>query len=842
MVFLLSEFRALCATFHADLFIEQRISFSLKFSLTAPPATPKGTDIVVSNQYDDSGNLIKVTDGEGRVTGFRWDGMSRKTRTLWDEGTAVQRTEQTTFDGLVQLTRTDPKNQITTYEYDALHRLENILYTGAATDNRHFDYDLVGNLLEVSYPNESALRKILRGSTQVFDKLNRLTSETSAGATHTHSYDKAGNRRTTEYGATARTLVNTYDKLNRMLTLTENGTSTTVYGYDLGDNVTQKTLPNGSATLWTLDALNRRLSETTKTSGGGMISGFDYSQAQGIFPSGYDNVGNVIKILETYGHANVNDRTVTNLYDKAYRLSTESIVETGGPTVTTAYLYDKNNNRTSKIVTGGSNPGTWTSIYGTTADGYNSNQLKTVTKSGVVTTFLYDANGNRSTKQVGGTTVQTYGFDFENRLISLTDSVKGTFAYSYDHRTRRVGRNEDAASGINTELSFAGGQSVQEYTSGSGTPTVELIRGSDFGGGIGGVLYTIRSGARSFNAYNSRGEVVSKTDQGGSITWQAAYEAFGIRTQEEGATLDRQKANTKDEDPTGLLNEGMRYRDLEFGIFLTRDPAGFVDGPNDYTYVRQNPWTFYDPYGLWEWSEVGSAIYNNVYAVSELVQTTVGSVVEIGTGGLLGEGMNARRGEIMTGMLYGTVENTGKLVEASHQAVGGHWNAAAETAAGTLGETPEEGLGNALFMGATYGASRYLPDGSPTKSGKQTHAETKIQVEAESPRIFTNFEARTWYETKVAKIDVSGPPSETLARSVHAQRNALKRQTRDMMADTEEAARLDKNYPLQDFDYYVEKYSKEGLEGDDLWNRIIDSSQRPNKEVTERVAQEAEKN
>ena len=42
----------------------------------------------------------------------------------------------------------------------------------------------------------------------------------------------------------------------------------------------------------------------------------------------------------------------------------------------------------------------------------------------------------------------------------------------------------------------------------------------------------------------------------------------------------------------------MRYRDLETGTFLTRDPLGFVDGPNVYTYVNQNPWTKFDPHGL----------------------------------------------------------------------------------------------------------------------------------------------------------------------------------------------------------------------------------------------------
>jgi RHS repeat-associated protein len=316
-----------------------------------------------------------------------------------------------------------------------------------------------------------------------------------------------------------------------------------------------------------------------------------------------NKVGSLLKIAEFYGRADVKARTVTNTHDHTYRLATETAAEVGGTTVTSTYGYDKNNNRTSKIVTGGSNPGTWTSVYGTTADGYNSNQLKTVTKGGVLTTFQYDANGNRSTKQVGGAMVQAYVFDFENRLITLADLTKGSFGYTYDHRTRRVGRDELGGTGVpaaSVKISFSGGLSVQEYTAGTGTPNVETIRGSDYGGGIGGVLYTIRNGARSYNAYNSRGDVVSKTDGGGSITWQSSYEAFGTRTQEQGTTADRQKANTKDEDPTGLLNEGFRYRDLEFGVFITRDPMGFVDGPNVYTYVTQNPWTKFDPRGLAE--------------------------------------------------------------------------------------------------------------------------------------------------------------------------------------------------------------------------------------------------
>jgi RHS repeat-associated protein len=102
----------------------------------------------------------------------------------------------------------------------------------------------------------------------------------------------------------------------------------------------------------------------------------------------------------------------------------------------------------------------------------------------------------------------------------------------------------------------------------------------------------------SFKHYNSRGDVISATDATGAATWQGTYEAFGTRTQEVGTTQDRQKANTKEEDPTGLLNEGFRYRDLETGVFITRDPLGFVDGPNMYAYVVQNPWSKFDPEGL----------------------------------------------------------------------------------------------------------------------------------------------------------------------------------------------------------------------------------------------------
>jgi len=96
-----------------------------------------------------------------------------------------------------------------------------------------------------------------------------------------------------------------------------------------------------------------------------------------------------------------------------------------------------------------------------------------------------------------------YTYDIENRLIGLvkgTSGGAGTYAYSYDYRTRRIVRDETSASGTITNLVYSGGTSVQEYDGTTPALAVEYLRGSDYGGGVGGILYTVRSGERVVGA------------------------------------------------------------------------------------------------------------------------------------------------------------------------------------------------------------------------------------------------------------------------------------------------------------------------------------------------------
>jgi len=553
--------------------------------------TKDAADITVTNTYDQVGNKVTVQDGNLNTTTFAYDGLNRNTSVT----DAAGRSTTFTYDALNKTQRTDAIGQVTTYLYDNRNRLQHVIYTSSAAANsqRNFAYDGVGNLLSVAEPAKNGVADVA----YTYDPLNRTLTETVAGAgpgagavTHTYTYDAAGNRLQTVYGGTGRTITSTFDALNHLSTMTESG-RTTSYAYDLNGNIAQKTAPNGDTETYSYDALNRATQEIASAGpGGGQVPLFNYQY-------GYDLASNVLTVAETYP-SGLNNRTVSNTYDAINRLLTEAITG-AAPNVTTTYTYDNANNRATKeVAVAGSATVTTNYQYN------NLNQLTGFTDTGDSRSvaYVYDNNGNRTSRTVTGGSdsgTDTYSYDFENRLIGLvkgTNGGGGTYAYTYDYRTRRIVRDESQAGSVVTTLVFSGGTSVQEYT--GANLLVEYIRGSDYGGGVGGILYTLRGGHERYTHANKRGDVIAKTDSNGNLKYQAQYEAFGNQVATNGTTEDRQKSNSKDTDPTGLVDEGIRYRDLETGMFISRDPAGFVDGPNLYTYVRQNPWTSFDPEGL----------------------------------------------------------------------------------------------------------------------------------------------------------------------------------------------------------------------------------------------------
>jgi deoxycytidylate deaminase len=111
------------------------------------------------------------------------------------------------------------------------------------------------------------------------------------------------------------------------------------------------------------------------------------------------------------------------------------------------------------------------------------------------------------------------------------------------------------------------------------------------------------------------------------------------------------------------------------------------------------------------------------------------------------------------------------------------------------------------------------------------HGSAADSVVAPKNASLSNEASRVWYNKQLEKINLDVPATEANARAIHAERNALKQQARDLMADRAEAARLDQNFPLRDFDYYVQKYKADGLEGEALWRRVMEAGKTPNPEV-----------
>ncbi len=471
--------------------------------------------------------------------------------------------------------------------------------TSAPGLTRQHVYDVAGRLLSVTEPTNATANVAY-----TYDELGRVLSETSRGLTHSYAYDIAGNRTQASYG-TGRVVATTYDNFNRPLTINEGGRSTS-YGYDLGGRAVILKAGNGQTSRNSYDALGR-LKQRTLFRTEAMTAGDELTQ----FAWTHDLLGNVMSQSETWPGevTRPGTRTTSMAYDANNRLTNETIDDPTAGVTSTAYAYDNANNRTTKQVTGGTEPGLWSYVYNA------ANQLTSWQKSlngspAKTAALTYDAAGNRIAQtiqdQASGIQTTSYAWDAQDRLSSVTMPDGSQHAYKYDYRTRRIAttRSGGTLASMATAILFAGGLSLAEWeVAGSvpamaNTPTVEYTRGPDMGGGVGGMLYSLRGGTTKYSLSNGRGDIVAQADQGANLTWTASYEAYGKRTKETGTNQDKQRANSKDEDPTGLLNEGFRYRDIETGVWLSRDPAGFVDGPNLYAYVQQNPWTSFDPDGL----------------------------------------------------------------------------------------------------------------------------------------------------------------------------------------------------------------------------------------------------
>jgi hypothetical protein len=157
---------------------------------------------------------------------------------------------------------------------------------------------------------------------------------------------------------------------------------------------------------------------------------------------------------------------------------------------------------------------------------------------------------------------------------------------------------------------------------------------------------------------------------------------------------------------------------------------------------------------------------------------------------------------------------------------------------------------NGVGAGITIGRGLYLWRKSLTSTqtsvgnySSGTNLPVKYDPEFASIQLFgrelkigtvSSEQMRALYDPKVKLINTDLLPTRANAEFIHSLRNAYKRLARDLMSDRAAAARLDKNYPLHPFDYYMKKYSDQGFSGEALWRRIMEGGKTPNKNVSKK--------
>ena len=119
--------------------------------------------------------------------------------------------------------------------------------------------------------------------------------------------------------------------------------------------------------------------------------------------------------------------------------------------------------------------------------------------------------------------------------------------------------------------------------------------------------------------------------------------------------------------------------------------------------------------------------------------------------------------------------------------------------------------------------------------GSETELLAKVKVPetvvegAGKTGTLSNVEARTWYlqqESKIPSMIDKNLSMEQQARQAVDLRNQFRTKARDLMADREFAASLNKTDPNLTWEQAVQKYTGKGFNGDALYQEIINAAQR----------------
>ncbi|MBB2911731.1 RHS repeat-associated protein [Streptosporangium becharense] len=362
--------------------------------------------------YDTAGLATHTVDAEGRTVVSTFDKAGRLTATTSPAytppgGSAVTPKVSFGYDKAGrQTTVTDPRNHVTTTEYDALGRPVRVTEPGPSGPGGIWvsEYDLLGEQRAVVDPTGARTEA-------TYDDLGRKVTSTvierkptTAALITKLSYDQAGNLTKSVDPANKETGY-TVNAAGQVTAVTDPNLNASSVAYDLLGRQTKLTDAEGNATEIEYDLAGRKIGVTDRAKAGTVVRTLGF---------GYDPAGNPTS--STSGEGHVTRRT----FDAAGRLT--SLIEpvAADKTITTTFGYDASGARTR--LTDGRGNATWTT-YNTLGLVETVVEPSTTAHPNVADrtwTAVYDAAGNAvATLQPGGVRIDRV-FDPAGRVTKET--------------------------------------------------------------------------------------------------------------------------------------------------------------------------------------------------------------------------------------------------------------------------------------------------------------------------------------------------------------------------------------------------------------------------------------
>ena len=136
-------------------------------------------------------------------------------------------------------------------------------------------------------------------------------------------------------------------------------------------------------------------------------------------------------------------------------------------------------------------------------------------------------------------------------------------------------------------------------TDGANAVTAEYTNTPQY---YGNLISEYRNGTTYTHYYDAQGSTLALTDNAGTVTDTFAYTAWGEQLTPDPSTPTPFRwigsYGYQWDSEIGRYCVRRRHLNPISGRWLSKDPLGFIDGPNQYLYVQSNPMHGSDPSGL----------------------------------------------------------------------------------------------------------------------------------------------------------------------------------------------------------------------------------------------------